>query len=120
MNQNPHETATLKEILRIYTETEAIIKRYNQPKLIVSSVALGLTLLSTIGGSAGFLPAREAVISALFGGIAAGISFLYYSSLQQIPILLKYTTLDEKELESKIQAIETASSRIGTKSQGIS
>lgn len=106
MNQHTHELAILKELQRIYTDTSLAIARYKRFQLIASIIGLGLILLSLIGGSMGFLPTREAVLSAFFGGASAGFSFLYRSSLQQLPFLLRFTTLDVQSIQNRIQEIE--------------
>jgi hypothetical protein len=106
MNQHTRELATLKEFQRIYTETPLTIGRYKRYQLIVSIIGLGLILLSLFGGSIGFLAFREAVIAAMFGGMAAGISFLYRSSLHQIPFLIQFTALDVPAIQNRIQEIE--------------
>ena len=106
MNQHTRELATLKEFLRMYTETPLTIKRYKRGQLIVSVIGLALILLSLSGGSMGFLAFREAVIAAMFGGMAAGISFLYRSSLHQIPFLIRFTALDVAAIQNRIQEIE--------------
>jgi len=106
MNQHTRELATLKEFQRIYTETALTISKYKRYQLIISIIGLGLILLSLFGGSMGFLGFREAVIAAMFGGMAAGFSFLYRSSLQQIPFLIKFTALDVPAIQNRIQEIE--------------
>lgn len=111
MNQHARELVTLKELLRIYTETPLAIRRYKHSQLIVSIIGLGLIFLSLIGGSMGFLACRDAVIAAMFGGMSAGISFLYRSSLHQIPLLIQFTALDEAAIKSRIQEIENLANK---------
>ena len=111
MNQHTRELATLKEFLRIYTETPLTISRYKRNQLIISIIALGLIMLSLAGGSVGFLSSRDSVIAAMFGGMAAGISFLYRSSLQQIPFLIQFTALDVSAIQSRIQVIENLANK---------
>jgi uncharacterized membrane protein len=106
MNQHTRELATLREFQRIYTETEMTITKYKRYRLIIGMIGLGLILLSLFGGSTGFLAVREAVIAAMFGGVAAGFSFLYRLSLRQIPFLVRFTALDVPAIQKRIQEIE--------------
>jgi hypothetical protein len=111
MSAQPQELATLKELLSIFTNTEATVSRYKRYQCTAGAIALGLILLALIGGSSEFIGAKEAIFAALFGGMAAGLSFLYRCSVQQIPFYTRFTSLDTQSIRERIRQLEDLQGR---------
>jgi hypothetical protein len=108
MTPHAQELATLKELLSIFTKTKETLRRYKRNQLIAGGIALGLILLAVLGGSFGILESREAVFAALFGGMSAGISFLYRCSVEQIPFFTQFTSPDIPSIRDRIRQLEDA------------
>jgi hypothetical protein len=108
MTPHKQELVTLKELLSIFTKTPETLRRYKRNQLIAGFVALGLILVSLLGGSIGIVEPREAVVAALFGGMSAGISFLYRCSVEQIPFFIRFTSADIASIRDRIREIEDA------------
>ena len=96
----------LKEFLSIFNNTPATLRKYKRNQLIAGGIAIGLILISLLGGSIGILEPREAIVAALFGGMSAGVSFLDRCSVQQIPFFIRYTSADITSIRARIREIE--------------
>jgi hypothetical protein len=106
MTPHAQELAMLKEFLSIFNNTPATLRKYKRNQLIAGGIAIGLILISLLGGSIGILEPREAIVAALFGGMSAGVSFLDRCSVQQIPFFIRYTSADITSIRARIREIE--------------
>ena len=48
---------------------------------------------------------RLCLLIALMGGVAVGVSMMYSASAKQMPLLVRYTTLHDAEMQKRIEEL---------------
>lgn len=105
--QSNEELATLREFLCIYSNISEVETKYRNYFSITVAIALILISISLIGGGASLISPKVAVVCALFGGMGCGVAYTFRLTLSQLPMLTKYTRLEEFEVRKRIEELES-------------
>ena len=102
------ESATLREIGRIYQNCAERVATYTRWRWIATATAWALIFLAFLLSTAKIASGTVCLVVGLLGGFAGGISLLFAASAKQMPLLVRYTTLREDELQKRLEELKDA------------
>jgi quinol-cytochrome oxidoreductase complex cytochrome b subunit len=100
------ELAMLNEIRRIYWNCPEQVAKYAQRRWVATGIAWILIFVAFLLTTAGMLNATFSLVIAVLGGISMGISLLFTSSAKQMPLVVRYTTLLDEEVEKRLAELK--------------
>ncbi len=102
------ERAMLKEIARIYQNCPERVETYTRWRWTATGIAWGLIFVAFFLSCFESVSSKLCMVIALLGGVAIGVSILLSASAKQIPLLVRYTTLRDEDIQKRLEELQDA------------
>lgn len=103
---NKQETALLREIGRLYNDCPERVSTYTRWKWMAVGIGLLLCLLAGLLSGGKNPNAEHGVWVGLLAGVAFGSAIWFRSAAKQLPLLIRYTTLNEEAFEQRLEELK--------------
>jgi len=96
------ELATLRELRRVYQNCPERVATYVRWRWISTGIAYVLIFIAFLLISFESVSPRFCVLVALLGGIGLGLGILFSTSSKQMPLLVRYATLRDDDIQRRL------------------
>ena len=105
------ELTVLRELDRVYQDCPTRVSAYVRGRWVSTGIAWILCFLAFFLLASEDVSPRLCLLLAMAAGIAVGCSLMYAASAKQMPLLVRYTTLHDAEMQKRIEELSGPSSK---------
>ena len=102
------ERAMLREIGQVYQNSAERVAICTRWRWVFTGVAGGLAFLALRLSSVASVDTRLCLLVAFFAGMAVGVTALFSTAARQTPLLVRYTTLREDDIQKRLEELKDA------------
>jgi hypothetical protein len=105
------ELAVLRELVRVYQDCPTRVSAYVRLRWIFTGIAWVLCFMAFLLISFEDVSPRLCLLIALVAGFAVGCSLMYAASAKQMPLLVRFTTIHDADMQRRIEELSASSTR---------
>jgi hypothetical protein len=99
------ELAILREMVRIHRSCPEQVAKYTRLRWVSTAAAWILIFFAFLLSRFEHASGVPCLVLALLGGASLGAAIMFSASAKQIPLLVRFTTLHEQELQKRLEEL---------------
>jgi hypothetical protein len=100
------EGAILREFGRIYENCSERVRRYTRWRWTATAISWSFIFVAFLLSASKMISGNLCLVIGLLGGYAGGFSLLFAGSAKQLPLLVRYTTLRDQEVQKRLEELK--------------